>query len=137
MACSVSEKVCRPAAKRMIALGRTIRAVATVRNTVCTDTGYDHQSHSPRGDIWLTSFFSKGVPSMGTRVLTGKDSGCSGSLILIPQLCSIVQICRSHLDTSWMRPTRSSSCSPSPRIPPEHTEIPASRTAASVLKRSS
>lgn len=28
----------------------------------------------------LTSFFSNGVPGIGTRALTGKDSGCSGML---------------------------------------------------------
>ena len=31
-------------------------------------------------DRLLTSLPSRGVPSMGTRVLTGKDSGCSESL---------------------------------------------------------
>lgn len=39
MACSVSLNVCLPAASRMIALGKTIRAVAIVRRTVCTETG--------------------------------------------------------------------------------------------------
>jgi len=39
IACSVSLKVCLPAASRMIALGKTIRAVAIVRRTVCTETG--------------------------------------------------------------------------------------------------
>ena len=41
MACSVSLNVCLPAANRMIALGRTIRAVAIVRRTVWTETGLD------------------------------------------------------------------------------------------------
>lgn len=30
--------------------------------------------------IGLTSFFSRGVPGIGTRALTGNDSGCSGRL---------------------------------------------------------
>jgi len=39
IACSVSLKVCLPAASRMIDLGKTIRAVAMVRRTVWTETG--------------------------------------------------------------------------------------------------
>ena len=42
-----------------------------------------------------------------------------------------------YLDTSWINPTRSSSFSPNPRIPPEQTEIPAARTASMVARRSS
>ena len=37
--CSGSLSICRPAARRMIVLGRTIRAVATVRSTVGNGTG--------------------------------------------------------------------------------------------------
>lgn len=39
MACSLSEKVCRPAASRMMVLGMTIRAVAIVLRTTWTPTG--------------------------------------------------------------------------------------------------
>lgn len=33
-----------------------------------------------------TSFFSNGVPGIGTRAFTGKDSGCSGMLVMISQM---------------------------------------------------
>ena len=72
MACSVSLNSCRPAARRMMVLGRTIRAVAMVRRTVWTLTG---------------SLPSRGVPGIGTSVLTGKDSGCSGILHRSGQPC--------------------------------------------------
>ena len=65
IACSDSESVCRPAARRIIVEGRTIRAVAIVRIKVCEETG---------------SLPSMGVPGIGTRALTGKDSGCSDML---------------------------------------------------------
>ena len=74
--------------------------------------------------IWKTSGLSPnssmGVPSMGTSALIGTDSGCS----------SIVA-------SSWRRAMRSSSVSPSPRMPPQHTEIPAFRTFLIVCRRSS
>jgi hypothetical protein len=44
---------------------------------------------------------------------------------------------RPHLETSQMRPTRSASDSPSPRMPPEQTLIPASLTCDIVSRRSS
>ena len=42
--------------------------------------GLGHEFFINPFDSQLTSFFSMGVPSMGTSVLTGKDSGCSGIL---------------------------------------------------------
>ena len=42
-----------------------------------------------------------------------------------------------YLDNSQINPILSASVSPSPKIPPEHTLIPASRTAAIVSNRSS
>lgn len=44
---------------------------------------------------------------------------------------------RTHLPTSQIKPTRSSSFSPNPKIPPLHTLIPASLTACNVASRSS
>jgi len=44
---------------------------------------------------------------------------------------------RQYLDNSQISPTRSASVSPRPKIPPEHTLIPASRTVAMVSSRSS
>lgn len=54
------------------------------------------------------------------RALMGTDSGCSGSVASV-----------------WRRPMRSACCSPRPRMPPEQTEMPASRTLAMVCSRSS
>lgn len=42
IACCVSSIVCRPAASRIIVAGSTIRAVATVRNSVWNGTGCTH-----------------------------------------------------------------------------------------------
>lgn len=73
---------------------------------------------------------------MGTSAFTGNDSGCSGMLHKIyydaPRL-----LLSTHLDTSQISPTRSASDSPNPRIPPEQTLMPASRTAVMVSRRSS
>lgn len=46
-----------------------------------------------------TSFFSKGVPGIGTNAFTGKDSGCSGMLVetLGGPLFSIVGDALGHL----------------------------------------
>jgi hypothetical protein len=52
-------------------------------NTGCSDCSEDSvdlnrlpNQLNPRGEVFrLTSFFSNGVPSIGTKVLTGKDSG--------------------------------------------------------------
>lgn len=64
-------------------VGRTIRAVAIVRTRVWYGTGYSAQTFKRKAN-WtatlLTSFFSKGVPGIGTKALTGNDSGCSGML---------------------------------------------------------
>ena len=66
------------------------------------------------------SRFSSGVPLTGTSALMGTDSGCSG-----------------RLARTRRREARSRSSSPRPRMPPQHTEMPASRTAAIVLSLSS
>ena len=57
---------------------------------------------------------------MATRALTGKLSGGSGNWLI-----------------SQINPTRSSAVSPRPMMPPEQTEIPASRTFSIVVSRSS
>lgn len=99
-------------------MGRTIRAVAMQRSSSVTPT---------------RSLPSNGVPGIGTRALTGKDSGASGSLAML-----VSEGARTHAigGTYWLisqiNPTRSPSSSPSPMIPPLHTLIPASRTAARV-----
>ena len=62
----------------------------------------------------------RGVPLTGTSALMGTLSGCSG-----------------RFASTRMRLARSRSSSPRPRIPPQHTEMPASRTAAIVLSLSS
>ena len=85
-----------------------------------------------------TSFCASGVPSIGTNALTGNDSGCSGILMTVdqPELAKRIDF-ETHFATSHMRPTRSSSVSPRPRIPPEQTLIPAPRTASIVANLSS
>lgn len=82
IACSASERVCRPAAKRMIVEGIAIRAVAMVRSKVWCATRYKRSSDLllRRTRMLITSFFSRGVPSIGTKAFTGNDSGCSGML---------------------------------------------------------
>src|ERR1700761_8881453 len=80
MACSDSARVFLPAASRMMVFGSTMRAVAIVRRRTWYFTGWYgiglvQNMHENR-----TSFPSNGVPLMGTRALTGKDSGCSGML---------------------------------------------------------
>jgi hypothetical protein len=83
MACCGSARVFLPAARRIMVVGRTIRAVAIVRTRVWYGTGYSAQTFKRKAN-WtatlLTSFFSKGVPGIGTKALTGNDSGCSGML---------------------------------------------------------
>jgi len=73
---------------------------------------------------------------MGTRALTGNDSGCS-DMLPFRETRVFGNKQRAYLATSQIRPTRSLSVSPSPRMPPEQTLIPASRTAPIVPRRSS
>ena len=82
-ACSDSAIVFLPAAKRIIVAGMTIRAVAIVRRSVWIPTFYTGSLRYTMSKNFKlpTSLFSNGVPGMGTRALTGNDSGCSGMLI--------------------------------------------------------
>lgn len=139
IACSDSASVFRPAARRIIVCGRTIRAVAIVRMRVWYGTRcMIYQPMQDSDTINLTSLFSKGVPGIGTRALTGKDSGCSGMLKKVEFRTPTSRKEEStYLETSQIKPTRSLSLSPNPRIPPEHTLIPASRTALMVSSLSS
>ena len=91
-----------------------------------------------------TGFFSNGVPGIGTSAFTGKDSGCSGMLRRFPDMmkCPMENVRKregwlTHFETSQINPIRSVSVSPSPRMPPEQTLMPASRTAEIVSSRSS
>jgi hypothetical protein len=63
--------------------------------------------------------FPKGVPSTLTKALMGTLSGCSGK---VAKTCN--------------KPTRSISFSPKPKMPPQQTLNPASRTWAKVSSRS-
>lgn len=141
IACCVSSSVCLPAARRMIVAGITTRAVDIVRRMVWNGTGYgarEFHVSSKENVCHRTSLSSSGVPLMGTRAFTGKDSGCSGMLRRSQPRALVA--CDGELTdfaTSHMRPTRSLSDSPSPRMPPEQTLIPASRTAEMVSSRSS
>ncbi len=63
---------------------------------------------------------ASGVPSTATSALIGTDSGCGSCNASV---ASIAQRC--------------STDSPIPMIPPQQTPMPASRTARSVVKRSS
>ena len=106
-ACSMGEKERRPAERRTIERGMMMRAVAIAR-AISKTSGV-----SP-----IPSTI--GVPSIGTSALIGTDSGCSGMVL-----------------SWWRRPMRSSMLSPMPRMPPQHTEIPAARTFLIVCSRSS
>ena len=64
---------------------------------------------------WLAS----GVPSTCTSMLIGTLSGCTGRLASVA-----------------IMPTRSSSPSPMPTMPPQQTLMPAARTSSSVSSRS-
>ena len=82
-----------------------------------------------------TGLSPSGVPGIGTSAFTGKDSGCSSKL-------GKVRVCHSelvspYLETSQIKPIRSSSFSPSPKMPPLQTLMPAVRTASMVARRSS
>jgi len=85
IACSDSGMEFLPAAKRIIVAGMTIRAVAIVRrsawNPTLYQTGPCQYTTISKEFETLTSLFSNGVPGMGTRALTGNDSGCSDILI--------------------------------------------------------
>lgn len=87
----------------------------------------------------ITLLFSSGVPLIGTSAFTGNDSGCSGMLCALGAfskgVCEL-KLC-TDLETSQINPTRSSWVSPNPRMPPEQTLMPASRTASIVSSRSS
>ena len=63
--------------------------------------------------------FASGVPSTCTSMLIGTLSGCAGRLASVA-----------------IMPTRSSSPSPMPTMPPQQTWMPASRTWSSVSSRS-
>ncbi len=82
IACSDSLKVFLPAARRMIVLGMAMRAVAIVRTSDVHGNGLlSIVSEAPKSQpTEFTSFPSRGVPGIGTRALTGNDSGCSGML---------------------------------------------------------
>lgn len=77
IACSASVYEMRPAAKRTIEVGSTIRAVAITRR---------------RSWIPMRSLPSSGVPGMATSALTGNDSGASGSLE--EEQMSVDSVCR-------------------------------------------
>mmetsp|Transcript_44889 Transcript_44889/g.94190 ORF Transcript_44889/g.94190 Transcript_44889/m.94190 type:complete len:218 (-) Transcript_44889:815-1468(-) len=114
--CSASEKESLPALRRTIVRGMTMRAVAIILAMSKAST-----SAIPSDSVSSSAAVSpRGVPSTATRALMGTLSGCSGSV-----------------DRTWRRPTRSVSFSPRPRMPPQQTLIPASRTLAIVSKRSS
>ena len=70
-------------------------------------------------ELFSLSLAAKGVPSTGTNEFTGTDSGWLGRVARV-----------------WRSDTLSSSVSPRPRIPPQHTLIPASLTFCKVLSRS-
>mmetsp|Transcript_39627 Transcript_39627/g.95329 ORF Transcript_39627/g.95329 Transcript_39627/m.95329 type:complete len:201 (+) Transcript_39627:140-742(+) len=114
--CSASENDNLPALRRTMVRGMTMRAVAIIR-------AISNASTLAISGVSTSSFASaspRGVPSTATRALIGTLSGWSGS---------VARTCRS--------PTRSVSFSPRPRMPPQQTLIPASRTLAIVSRRSS
>lgn len=86
-----------------------------------------------------TGLSPSGVPGMGTNAFTGKDSGCSSKLGMVRMGHSYgrTQLVSSYLETSQIKPTRSSSFSPRPKMPPLQTLMPAARTASMVASRSS
>lgn len=78
-------------------------------------------------------------PFDGYKSVYGKRLGMFGHTtdIRLEDMLNTSRKHGAHLETSQMRPTRSASDSPSPRIPPEQTLIPASLTLDIVSKRSS
>lgn len=100
----------RPADKRTMVVGMTIRATATVRTNSMSSILADGTSFTMSPST---------VPAIGTSALSGTLSGGSERLV-----------------RAWRKPTRSSRLSPMPRMPPQQTFIPAARTRSSVSSRS-
>lgn len=90
--------------------GMVMRATATVRTNSISSILASGVS---------ASISPSTVPFTGTSALTGTLPGCSG-----------------RVASAWTKPTRSSRVSPMPTMPPQHTLIPALRTASSVSSRS-
>ena len=116
-------------------------------NTCSGDSSQDSMNRNGLGEIRgshsaglvHTGLSPNGVPGIGTNAFTGKDSGCSSKLVVIRigHGHGYTQLASPHLETSQIKPTRSSSFSPRPRMPPLQTLMPAARTASIVASRSS
>ena len=110
-ACVASDMLSRPADSRTMLSGMVIRATATVRTNSISSILASGVS---------ASMSPSTVPFTGTSAFTGTLSGWRG-----------------RVASAWTKPTRSLRLSPMPTMPPQHTEIPASRTWSSVCNRSS